>query len=1426
MNSESNICPQCGEGIPEGAPDGMCPKCLFAGAAEPTEAGTMPDTRPRPMPPSVQEIAAAFPQLEIIELIGQGGMGFVFRARQPKLERDVALKILPQHLADDPKFAERFAREGKLLAKLNHPNIVSIFDFGESGGFFYLLMEFVDGVNLRQAMRASKFTADQALSIVPKICEALQFAHEEGVLHRDIKPENILLDAKGRIKIADFGIAKMMEEGKGTSEHADNSTAQVETPPLLTPADSNLTVDGTSLGTPQYMAPEQLDEPASVDHRADIYSLGVVFYELLTGELPGGDFKPPSSKTPVDAEVDEVVARALAKERERRQQSAAEFKTQVETLGTKNQIDTEWKLDWKTPASIACVGFHVSLALVALASSAFGISASLYAALLFACILLIPVLWFVCSEKLRSIEKSGDRDALRRSRFWLRATGIAGWVLTIPCIGFGVFFLFAFMSELGSWKPHLFEAAFVTTCWMGMFLLPWAGATLLRDVISDSFWRQWPRKRVILGIALLIFGFIYPVTIIRKKAAVENAHQRHVHKQSVTIQSALQRAGQQKFQAQDVLNRWRTETANLSPAEKEIAYKNEGAALEAKLVAANTEFNKLQQSLSSIRNSPTPIGKYPATWFAVALGLVAIIAGISLIRVRRPRTRTPDTAVNPWPRRVFVLILLIICIPIGLLLIAILVPSLAYQSFETPRIANKFDEPIRQATLSETNTLKAPLVAGFVELVAVAQHPDKGQWWKPDGSYVGHMGFETHGSTTGHQPGNREYELVFKMVDLPDAASSLTLKLPKSSGWAGGGVRDVNGNNLAGYDMFSVALPEEIDTTDAQIGIAVDRWEEVHEHKGTGFSSISFNKLESNIALSWTGTTRGVERGIVQSVSHNLDRSTNQLRLVAILKDGSEKTSGKTGHFGDTITAEFHDVEFEDVKGFRLKSRPYTWINFPDVQLPSADSVQSISRSDTVYNQIQSSWLKGRWRVVSLNVPKTNPENNPDRLLAEKMVAQAMKDSVLSFDPNHMSTKSQTLDVNSGPYESFRIAPSGVIHLKFETEDYEIRCTSVDGQLMWEPLNGEEMSMILSRLPDTRKPESVRPSAQKLENLSTSGTAITSSNTFRAPIGSGFVELVAITHPPYTNRWWRPDGTYVGQIDFEMKSQRLLAQEGHRAHELAFRMVDLPSGSSSLVINVPQSKVLTGGGVRNDNGPHLHGRHWFTIELPEVIDSTDIEIGVATNQWEPVTTRPGTLGMTMPLTWKNKKYGMSWTETVRGNNHEIVQSYSHDLDIEANEFRVVAILKNGEEASGLEGRLGDIFTTRFYNVELEDVKGFRLEARPYEWINFPNVHLPEKTISNRDALLEMQIRVLLRLEPSKERDEALSHVARNAAESENINITWQALNEMQFTVAHDEAAAEFTRMLHGTGNTGHAQSIANSIVDTTIRDAVLKELAK
>ena len=310
-SAKNQLCPKCGAPVPAEAAQGLCPRCVLSAAA--TAAETDPPPGRSPELPSLEVVAKAFPQLEIVDWVGSGGMASVFKARQPHLDRFVAVKLLSPRLARDPHFAERFNREARLLARLNHPNIVSVYDFGQSGGFYYLLMEFVDGVNLRQAMRAGRFSPAEALSIVPRICDALQFAHEEGILHRDIKPENILLDGKGRVKIADFGIAKLVGDEPGSI---------------------TLTHTGATLGTPQYMAPEQLESPSSVDHRADIFSLGVVFYELLTGELPLGRFAPPSAKTPLSERVDEIVLRALAKERELRQQSAGQLKTEVETAAS------------------------------------------------------------------------------------------------------------------------------------------------------------------------------------------------------------------------------------------------------------------------------------------------------------------------------------------------------------------------------------------------------------------------------------------------------------------------------------------------------------------------------------------------------------------------------------------------------------------------------------------------------------------------------------------------------------------------------------------------------------------------------------------------------------------------------------------------------------------------------------------------------------------------------------------------------------------------------------------------------------------------------------------------------------------------------------------------------------------------------------
>ncbi len=311
--NESNHCPNCGAVIPADAPEGVCPACALGrglGVGTPGETDQAADEAAFRQS-QIDALAAAFPEYELIEMLGRGGMGEVYKARQKKLNRLVAIKVLPEPFGKLDEFTERFHREAQSLARLNHPNIVTIYDYGTTDGLCYFVMEYIDGVDLKRAIEARTLTPEEALKIVPQVCDALQFAHDAGIVHRDIKPANILITRDGRVKIADFGLAKIV--GKN-------------------PADITLTAIGAVMGTPEYMAPEQRHATQTVDHRADIYSLGVVFYEMLTGEVPMGVFEPPSHKVQVDVRLDEIVLRTLEREPERRYQKVSEVKSGVETV--------------------------------------------------------------------------------------------------------------------------------------------------------------------------------------------------------------------------------------------------------------------------------------------------------------------------------------------------------------------------------------------------------------------------------------------------------------------------------------------------------------------------------------------------------------------------------------------------------------------------------------------------------------------------------------------------------------------------------------------------------------------------------------------------------------------------------------------------------------------------------------------------------------------------------------------------------------------------------------------------------------------------------------------------------------------------------------------------------------------------------------
>lgn len=334
MPETTRTCPTCGKPVPASFPEGLCPACLLSSATVPFERGesrprsstpapqrpptTAPGSASRPASrvPAVADLQPWFPHLELIELLGAGGMGAVYKARQPRLNRLVALKVLlcPPEWYDD--FVLRFEMEAQVMARLSHPHIVTIHDFGEidrrDAGLdtlFYFLMEYVDGTDLSRLIRARDLTPERGLDLVPQICDALQFAHDEGFTHRDIKPANILVDKKGVVKIADFGLAKLIRGDETLS--------------------MGLTLTGASLGTPHYMAPEQWESAEAADHRADIYSLGVVLYEMLTGERPAGVFDPPSRKAALDPRIDPVVLRAMDRDPARRYQRASEIRDAV-----------------------------------------------------------------------------------------------------------------------------------------------------------------------------------------------------------------------------------------------------------------------------------------------------------------------------------------------------------------------------------------------------------------------------------------------------------------------------------------------------------------------------------------------------------------------------------------------------------------------------------------------------------------------------------------------------------------------------------------------------------------------------------------------------------------------------------------------------------------------------------------------------------------------------------------------------------------------------------------------------------------------------------------------------------------------------------------------------------------------------------------
>jgi serine/threonine protein kinase len=258
--------------------------------------------------PKIEDLAPLFPGYEFEGLIATGGMGAVYRAVQRSLDRTVAIKVLPSEFSRDEMFCRNFEAEAKAMARLNHPNLIGVYDFGEAAGMLFIVMEYVPGRSLYEASHGKVVSPTEAARIVAAVCDGLTHAHENGILHRDIKPSNILLDQQSRPKIGDFGLARPVETKMQEGEEI--------------------------FGTPHYTAPEVVQTPDQVGNRADIFSVGVMLHELLTGKLPASDTRPASVISRCDPRFDAIIRRATQPLPEMRQASAAEIARELRSIAS------------------------------------------------------------------------------------------------------------------------------------------------------------------------------------------------------------------------------------------------------------------------------------------------------------------------------------------------------------------------------------------------------------------------------------------------------------------------------------------------------------------------------------------------------------------------------------------------------------------------------------------------------------------------------------------------------------------------------------------------------------------------------------------------------------------------------------------------------------------------------------------------------------------------------------------------------------------------------------------------------------------------------------------------------------------------------------------------------------------------------------
>lgn len=943
MKPESKVCPRCGTVLPDAAPQGLCPKCLLAGLGTVTEHA--PPTAGRPEPPPVDVVAATFPQLEVLELVGHGGMGAVYKARQPRLDRLVALKILPESAGQDGAFAERFTREARVLARLNHPNIVTLHDFGRANGFYYLLMEFVDGVNLRQAMQAGRFTPEQALSIVPHICEALQYAHAEGVLHRDIKPENILLDARGRVKIADFGIAKVVGQ---TEPGRDVPGAGASGP---RPAPTQLTASGAALGTPNYMAPEQLANPATVDQRADIYSLGVVFYEMLTGELPLGRFPPPSAKTPVDPRIDDVVLRALERERERRFQTAAEVKTRIESItgaasgaavagptpvpippgsGTVAPpsigLRPEHKplvlfallilLGLKAGELLGFTSMFVTLGVSVLHSGLSGIAH--FAVSAGFALWLVRLVWRYRAELLRPL----GIEAVQADAAWLSAAlrnvdgqlSLAATAVLLAMTASVIAFVVVLVGQLigslfGRFDAGEYALAMAVPLLFALVAAGWArrrGEAKVEPGPPPPWTRQ--AGLGFLSVALVAF---MPTLFARGLPFEWNS----LAWLAVTGIALLTRSRSWRQAALGV------NTAGLAISTCSLTAWLAGVTAGGRLPDASSGLPNLVQNLVA----PVVLGGLGLCGFLVGLWLLSRrdwCAALRPVADSDAKSET-GTVVAPWRWLRW----------LGAAGLAVVLALALYQAWQRSRALSTPPPRVAVKPAPAELSVVGALPIGAIRLVAIANHPSTNSvWWRPDGLPATEHRFRNLTARTFAEELERPREFVFLRQGLPEGASTLMWRFdPPASTW-GKDELEVDGEPRPDYELVTAALPASAQTVTVKAGVATDPWETVAplSQPGGGSYDMMFHGLAWRI--SYPPPVEAKDGTTVLTVSFTREPDW-EVRVVAVNTRGEEIAPASQGIVNDQMVARFRNLSPATLTTFRFQARRYRWVEFRNVAL-------------------------------------------------------------------------------------------------------------------------------------------------------------------------------------------------------------------------------------------------------------------------------------------------------------------------------------------------------------------------------------------------------------------------------------------------------------------------------------------------------------